>query len=200
MTQAFLNEPSIEQAHEAYLKRWHLDSVKTAWNGRKPSIAQFKKRFGKAYSTRQAWLARHGQGATAVAVAEDQKLDVAQSAAEKLLELLSGIAATEEPEVEEDLGPVFVEESEKDTLIEKLARMSAPVSKQEPEQRFVKPENFDELPRSGQVYFFLHRAKEAGFSYAIVPLKRGVAAEAISQIKDDGRDYGTVASDLISAR
>ena len=200
-SQVFLNEPTIEAAREKYLTRWHLQSVKDAWNGRKPTIAQFKKKFGPAYAKRQAWLARTGQGTSATALAVVEREDVAQAVAEAVAAALS---ATEEVEDEPEVENLGVDVDE--TIQKVLALLNKQGDTQaveadstEDAPKFVKPENFNELPRSGQVYFFLHRAVEAGQSYAIVPVKRGVAAEAISQIKDDGRDYGTVASALVKA-
>lgn len=203
MTQAFLNEPTIEEARERYLKRWHLSSVKEAWNGKKPTLAQFKKRFGADYARRQAWLAKQngGAGALAVAHSDDQRQEVVENA---LVDILERIKTGQVPEVE-NLGSAD-EDEPVSGILAILNKHRAPVAEAKTEvadtteqPKFVKPENFNELPRSGQVYFFLHRAQEAGYDYAIVPLKRGVAAEAISQIKDDGRSYQSVASDLISA-
>ena len=204
MTQAFLNEPTIEEAREVYLKRWHLETVQSAWNGRKPTIAQFKKRFGKAYTTRQKFLAR-GEGT--VAVATEQHEDAVQVIAERVLSLMGGVASPEpEAEILGSADDIDLDDEKPATVIERLKAKTAPkVNKTKPvqkddEPKFVKPENFDELPRSGQVYFFLHRAREAGYDYAIVPIKRGVIAECISQIKDDGRSYQSVASDLIKRK
>lgn len=199
-SQVFLNEPTIEAARDKYLTRWHLQSVQDAWNGKKPSLAQFKKKFGDAYTKRQAWLAKTGQGKSATALAVDEREDVAQAVAEAVASALGSNVEDSEPEV--NLGQEVVDETVQRVLA-LLNKQETPAkvtdSKEEPEQKFVKPENFNELPRSGQVYFFLHRAVEAGQSYAIVPVKRGVAAEAISQVKDDGRSYASVASALIKA-
>ena len=214
MISAHLNEPTIELAHEKYLTRWHLDSVQNAWrNGkgqaRKPTLAQYRKRFGDAYEARQRHLSRTGQGTSATALAVAEREDVIQGLAENLLTILGG--NTDEPE-DTILGSEPADEIEQALAVgnEPLSRVLSILGKQKapqkaeapaaPEQKFVKPENFDELPRSGQVYFFLHRAQENGDGFAIVPLKRGVAAEAISQIKDDGRSYESVASDLVKAR
>ena len=200
MVDAHLNEATIEEAHAAYLKRWHLASVQSAWNGRKPSLAQYTKRFGKKYEARQKYLARQSGETTIATIAADQREDVVQAIAERLLAAVGGGSVTEPEDV--ILGLEDAEDNEP-TLLQKLGLVTAPsktTTKKEPEQKFVKPENFDELPRSGQLYFLLHRAAEAGLSYAIVPLKRGVIAECISQIKDDGRSYQAVASDLVKAR
>jgi hypothetical protein len=195
-SQVFLNEPTIEEARDAYLRRWHLQSVQQAWGGKKPTLAQFKKKFGAAYTKRQNWLAKNG----VVAVIEEPTEDMAervQAAVQATLRSL-GIVSEPEPEVK-NLGPL-----DKDAAIDKLATLlkqgkRANVADTNEEPKFVKPENFSELPRSGQVYFFLHRAVEAGLDYAVVPVKRGVAAEAISQIKTDGRLYVDVAEDLLEA-
>lgn len=202
MTQAFLNEPTIEAAHEKYMKRWHLESVQSAWNGRRPSIAQFKKRFGKAYTARQKYLSRGDKMTTVATRSDDQRQDAVQSATEKLMALLAEANETEAilgPEVDDD-EPLPAAS----TLLERLSiykgTSKRKVEVKDDEPKFVKPENFGELPRSGQLYFFLHRAKEAGYAYAVVPLKRGVAAECISQMKDDGRDYADVVKALVTAK
>lgn len=195
MTQQFLNESTIEDAFAAYLKRWHLPSVQTAWQDkagrvRKPSLAQFTKRFGEDYERRQRWLAKRdgSQNGTQLAVAERD--DVRQTVAEAVAAALSALGVTESEEV--ILGSEDVE-------IRNGVPSPKPVKAEAEEPKFVKPENFNELPRSGQVYFILHRALEAGQEYAVVPVKRGIIAECISQIKDDGRDYLAVAGDLVSA-
>lgn len=205
MTQAFLNEPTIEAARDRYLKRWHLDSVKSAWNGRKPSQAQFSRRFYKDWERRQKFLASRGVGSTELAVqhSSEQSREVVENGMVAILERLkqNTVAVEPEPEVE-NLGPEADEQvSNILAILNRMGGVTKHVVESEVEApKFVKPENFDELPRSGQVYFFLHRAVEAGQSYAIVPVKRGVAAEAISQIKDDGRQYLAVASDLVQAK
>lgn len=207
-SQVFLNEPTIESAREAYLSRWHLPSVQASWahlNGRKPTLNQFKAQFGSAYSKRQAWLAKQDGTKGGTAVALDERDDVVQAVAERLLELMGGTKVEVENlgqaedidvTVEEKPASVLDRLKAKRTVVEVEAEADTEVA-EVVEPKFVKAENFDELPRSGQLYFFLHRAVEAGQSYAIVPLKRGVAAECISQIKDDGRTYQAVAAALV---
>lgn len=207
-SQTFLNEPTIEAARDAYLSRWHLPSVQASWaqlNGRKPTLNQFKARFGKDYEKRQKWLAKQDESRGGTVIALDERDDVVQAIAERVLAEIVGTKV----EVENLGHPEPVEvKVEPDSIIAKLKAKSKVVKEVEAEAettdevedeapKFVRPENFDELPRSGQLYFFLHRAQEAGYDYAIVPLKRGVAAECISQIKDDGRSYQAVASALI---
>lgn len=59
-------------------------------------------------------------------------------------------------------------------------------------RKFVKPENFDSLPRHTQIFWLMHRAEELGMDYAVIPLRRGVAANAISAIKDEGKSYSEI--------
>lgn len=194
MTQAFLNEPTIEDAFAAYLKRWHLPSVQAAWQDkagrvRKPSLSQFSKRFSADYERRQRFLTKRDDSRNGTQIAVEERDDVRQVVAEAVAAALGALG------VESD-GEILSSDDEPEVRngVRTLLRNT-----EDEQPKFVKPENFDELPRSGQVYFILHRAKEADQEYAIVPLRRGIIAECISQIKDDGRDYLTVAGGLVSA-
>lgn len=202
MTQQFLNSPSIEEAYEAYLTRWHLPSVQESWTDkagrvRRPSLAQFTKRFGSDYEKRQRFLAKRDGTTNGAALAVAERDDVRQQLAE-LLTKLSGV--TTEPEAE-ILGPDDEQEGTevRNGVHSILAKLKGETEPEPKAEKFVKPENFDELPTNKQLLFFLHRAIENGDDVAIVPVKRGIIAECISQIRDDGRDYADVASDLISA-
>lgn len=162
MIQAFLNEPTIEAAHEKYLERWSTPSVQKSWKGRKPSLNMFKARFGDAHTARQEFL--NSQGSVRVQVLDDKSMDDRQDVAEAINEALAALVP-----------PRFAELSAEPEPEPEAASGS--------EARTVKPQNFDKLPNSKQLYFYLHRALDNGFSFVTIPVKRGVAAEGIGLIK-----------------
>ena len=89
MTQQFLNSPSIEEAYEAYLTRWHLPSVQESWTDkagrvRRPSLAQFTKRFASDYEKRQRFLAKRDGSTNGAQLAVAERDDVRQQLAELL--------------------------------------------------------------------------------------------------------------------
>lgn len=53
----------------------------------------------------------------------------------------------------------------------------------------VKPENFNELPSSGQVYFYMHKARDSGEEFVTIPVRRGIAAIGINSMKEDKKSY-----------
>lgn len=163
MTQTFLNEPTIEGAHSKYLERWSNPAVQKSWKGRKPSLRQFEARFGEAHIARQAFL--DSVGSVKTEVMDDRHMDDVQEVAEAINEALANLSPPRFAELSADPEP-------------------EPEETSEPEARTVKPQNFDKLPNSRQLYFYLHRAIDAGFSFVTIPVKRGVAAEGITLIKD----------------
>lgn len=201
MTQQFLNAPSIEEAFAAYLNRWHLPSVQESWTDkagrvRKPTLAQFTKRFGTDYNKRQSWLEKQDERSAGV---DDLAERVAATDA-KLDRLIGALTGSQDTEPEEILGSEDEDEVRNGVPTRLLKKLTGNGdAESESKEKFVKPENFNELPTYKQISFLLHRAIEDGDEYAIIPVKRGIIAECVSQIKDDGRSYADVASDLVSA-
>lgn len=168
MTQAFLSEPSLAEAHEKYLESWTLPTVRARWNNRRPSLKQFEATFGEAHSARQAFLNSVGQ--TRNAVLDDRRVEAIQELVEASVEeTLASLnpprfAAPDADEEPETQGP------------------SAP------EARTVKPKNMGKLPTTKQLYFYLHRAIEAGHKTVTIPVTRGEAARGRSMMAE-GKTY-----------
>lgn len=180
MTQAFLNEPTIEQAHQTYLKSWSLPTVQASWKGRRPSIAQFRARYAEAHTARQSFLSKVGAQVLDPepdAVLDERRMDdvqaMAEAVAEGVKEALKNLAPPRFAEVSADdlpPAPVVPASQARTTTVEDTGKT-------------VKPQNAKKLPNTKQLYFLLHRALEAGHTLATVPLTRESAAQAISLIK-----------------
>lgn len=179
MVRAFLNESSIEDAHEAYLVSFDkLPSVRAAWNGKKPTLAQFKKRFGSDYDKRQKRLGRESDPIL-TARHNDDMSDLIHA---KLQELLSGVQGGEvEPEPVEDepeddeVESLDIQAMVKDAVAKALGGVVAP----EPAkvERTVSEDNLNALPTPKQVAYFIHRAIENGDQFVTIPTTRGIAAQ-----------------------
>lgn len=196
-TQAFLNAPTLEEARESYLTHWHLPSVKSKWNGRKPTQAQFDKAFGEAYAARQRFIARK----TDPVLAEKRLSDI-EDVVNALHSSLLGLQQNDDPDEDDDEQDEDDEQVETpnilDAIVEQLKGRTIEVEDEdepaevevEPVKR-VQPQNEDKLPTSGLVYFFLHRAIENGDEFAVVPVRRIVASQGRAMF-DDGASYDQV--------
>lgn len=190
MKQAFLNEPTLEDARTAYLTRWHLEPVQTRWNGRKPSQAQFNKAFGEQHEARQVKVGNVRGPNTVLA---DKNADEIQEVLTALAQGL-GLIGGENGSTNDVIEP---EQDETQELSERLAAMlngtgvqveSNDEAEEVVVERTVKPENADKLPTTGLVYFYLHRAVENGDEFAVVPVRRIVASAGRSMIAE-GASY-----------
>jgi hypothetical protein len=164
-TQAFLNASTLEEARDLYLRRWHLASVKSAWGGRKPSQAQFNKRFQAKYAARQRFLANKGLIDPIVDEVDDTRDVLADRQMDSIQDVFEAfVAFMQSQSVTEPQEPAIVAQR-------------------------VKDENFDSLPTYRQFEFLMHRAIEAGQDFATIPVKRGIVQETISLIKENGLSY-----------
>lgn len=180
MTQAFLSEPTIALAHKKYLESWSTPAVQKAWNGRKPTLEKFIERFRDSYHARQMFLKANRDSHTAVL--EARRMDDIQALAEEVHDRIGATLDTLTPPRFAELDEQPAEPPKED---DEVAQAHAAVEEQKSE---VKEKNKNKLPTSRQIYFFMHRAIESGFTYALVPLTRQGAADLRGRIAN-GETY-----------
>jgi hypothetical protein len=194
MTQAFLSEPTIAAAHKKYLESWSVPTVKKAWNGKKPTLEQFIARFQDPYRARQMYLKANPD--IRQQVLDDRRMDDVQALAEEVHDRIGETLAALQPprfaELDEDTAP-----APKDEVAD--AHAAAEEQSAATEQRTVKDKNKGKLPTAKQVFFFLHRAIEAGHGFATIPTDRQTAAE-VRELIANGTSYADAVLDIAKKR
>lgn len=183
MTQIFLSEPSIAEAHKKYLESWGLPSVRAAWKNRKPSLKQFEDRFGEAYASRQSLIDTTGMVRNAVL--DERRVDDIQGLVEAVEEGVEAVLSSLTP-------PRF---AALDADVEPETQETSAPEVRTGEGRTVKKKNRDKLPTAKQLYFYLHRARELGHNFVTIPTTMGEAARGRS-LMADGMAYPTAIIEL----